>query len=106
MGGDRLSSPVSAQDCLIQFVAAVAALRPRQNDWAYSSVEDLVLRIGRWFRPAELPAGRERGPKRRCYANAIDHAELHSLVYVEGFALTRVGLTVEHAWGRAFCGRL
>ncbi len=48
--------------------------------------------------PTDLPSGAERGPARRCYANASLHSEAYGLTYVEGFALAAPHLCAAHAW--------
>ncbi|HWO65257.1 MAG TPA: hypothetical protein VNO31_34995, partial [Umezawaea sp.] len=63
-----------------------------------SCVEQLVLHRGHWYTPAPLPAGRERGDQRHCYANATRHSRIHQLSYVEGYTLGPHGLVYEHAW--------
>jgi hypothetical protein len=72
----------------------------RKPGLAYSCMEEMVLKRGRVFRPALLPAKYERGKMGVCYYNAYRLAN-HSggLTYAEGFA-TRPGIpiAVRHAW--------
>ncbi|GLY42970.1 hypothetical protein Amsp01_089930 [Amycolatopsis sp. NBRC 101858] len=75
-----------------------ASIYPDVPGRCYSSIEALLLEQGRWFTPADLPDGAERGPERRCYANASLHSEVHGLIYVEGFALAASRLHTAHAW--------
>lgn len=64
----------------------------------YRGPADFVLREGRVYRPAALPAGVVQHPPRHCFANAIHLAIEHGFDYVEGFALSVFGQAVHHAW--------
>ena len=67
-------------------------------NWSYCCIEELVLTLGYWGIPSPLPPGRDRGPERMCYSNASHYGDTHSLTYVEGYALTTVGVGCAHAW--------
>lgn len=78
----------------LEIHAASASTR----SWLFTCVEDLVLGVGYWGNPTELPPGRARGPEGRCFANASAYATVYGLTYVEGFALSTLGIAYPHAW--------
>ena len=85
------STPRSDQDWLVQ------ALREESFHPGYS----LVLKYGRPFKPAVMPADVEPGKKHCCFANAFRLAsDRAGLRYVEGYALVRESLRClnRHAW--------
>ncbi|MDX8140578.1 MULTISPECIES: hypothetical protein [Lentzea] len=78
----------------VEIHAAFASTRT----WLFTCVEELVLETGYWGVPTELPPGHVRGAAGRCFANASAYATVHCLTYVEGFALSTVGIAYPHAW--------
>jgi hypothetical protein len=82
-----------------QFIRDVWGDRPKPKERRYLSALDLVIAEGRAFTP-ELSA--DRGPAKRCYANAGGYAlflDPSRYVYVEGFAvMPKVPLCCSHAW--------
>ena len=84
-----------------------------ERGWADRSVHDYVLRRGRAFRSEPLTreeqkyidlCGWQKHPIKQCYRNAQMAAltmplqEGMSLLYVEGFVDTGMGIGINHAW--------
>ena len=89
------------QSLLVDWLAAqieIHAAFASTRDWLFTCAEDLVLRVGYWGNPTTLPPDRSPGPEGRCFANASAYATVHGLTYVEGFALSTLGLAYPHAW--------
>jgi len=62
---------------------------------------EFVLRYGRLWQPAALPANIRRGMPKECYSNAAQLAfSRPDLIYIEGFARCKAGPSTpfEHAW--------
>lgn len=66
----------------------------------YQSYEELILKHGKYFHPAEgLPKGCKRGRSRECYMNASKNMYAKGLTYTEGYAIAQgLPFPVEHAW--------
>lgn len=67
----------------------------KPEGWEYNSIEEFVLRNGRWYTPAPLPKNLKRGRMMDCFKNAT-HAMERGYTYVEGYATGIV--PVLHAW--------
>jgi len=75
-----------------------AYLNGKTSEHPYVNGLDYILRNGRFYEPAPIPAGVYPGTPRKCYANAQFQLSRHDdLMYCEGWATT-LGITVEHAW--------
>ena len=71
--------------------------RNRPGGCKYYSINDLVLHLGQYFKPAPLPPNIKFGPIKQCYANATQLALEHpNLIYCEGLA--NCIIPVSHAW--------
>src|SRR5215472_4377013 len=64
----------------------------------YRCFYDFVAEHGREYPVAGPFKGKARGVQKMCYGNAITHAVLYGLKYVEGFALSPKGELIMHAW--------
>lgn len=74
--------------------------RARAKDaLSYACVEDFVLREGREYQHAPLPADIKAGEEQQCYANAyyVAKAKPEKYAYVEGLAWIGI-LICQHAW--------
>lgn len=80
---------------LLQMFQAEEQMRPRGF---YAGMYDFVLREGTWFDPPTGPLEYQRGAPRMCFGNAIVLAATRGLRYIEGFALSPLGLPIHHAW--------
>lgn len=103
-------------DSVTSYMSAMRAVRKQANipiptGYAYSCMEDVVLQKGTLFRSQELTpeelqvvlaAGHRKSFQfRACFENAwrlVSADPTGQLVYCEGFATSRIGLTVHHAW--------
>jgi hypothetical protein len=72
----------------------------------FATVEGLVLRYGRSFRPQPKPRDVPLKPEGASFVNAFVLAERPRLAYCEGFALGRSGVPVHHAWACDRKGRV
>ncbi len=70
------------------------------------TVEGLVLRYGRNFRPQPKPRHVHVGNDRMCFVNAFVLAHRPHLTYCEGFATDRSGTPQHHAWACDHKGRV
>ena len=65
-----------------------------------------VMQRGRIWESAPLPSGIERGAEGQCFQNAallaFEHPDRY--IYVEGYAVSAIGLMVAHAWCTAADG--
>lgn len=68
-------------------------------DWKYKSTYDIIIKLGRWFKPTERPADMVKGADKECYRNAglLAIEKSKELVYVEGFADSGF-FPMPHAW--------
>lgn len=73
---------------------------PGITGWQFTHMAGLLLRHGRLFTPAPLPGDVELGEAGTCWPTSQDRADVHGLVYVEGFASSGLtqGLDTEHGW--------
>lgn len=96
-------------DSELRHFLEMMAQMERGRDWAYSSPYEFLLKHGRVFDPADLPAdgmqvvqsavGRRRLRVKECFSNAADVVLADAsgrLAYCEGFA-ARI-IPVHHAW--------
>ena len=83
---------------LMQMVQVHRRIRTKR-DLPYSCPEDIVMQLGRWYRPQPLPNGFEYGEKKQCFLNSAALSLHEGLTYVEGFALLPgFPLPIHHAW--------
>lgn len=83
---------------LKEFLEGMVQMRNRVGNpvgWKYNSMEDFVLKNGRWFKPSPLPKGLKRGKMKACFMNAT-HAMYGGYTYVEGYASSII--PTNHAW--------
>jgi len=72
--------------------------------YAYKNVPDYLLQCGSFFKPQALPDDVRllvaHCPPKRCYVVSFTLSKVWktSLRYVEGWALSRSGSPIEHAW--------
>ncbi|WP_285644465.1 hypothetical protein [Lentzea sp. NBRC 102530] len=92
--------PLEPTTRLVDWLTQLVEIRhPRHvAGWKYRCVEKLVLDRGTQRASTTLVAGADHGVQNRCYANATSYAAVHSVTYVEGFALVENGLVAAHAW--------
>jgi len=65
----------------------------------FATMPELVLKHGQPFTRHEIAGGRWRNEMRACYGNSFDAARTGQYIYVEGYAVGRVGwLPQHHAW--------
>jgi hypothetical protein len=99
--GEGESARASAECALRAYIKTQVDATRDKHPWPYQSVCDLLQKHGEVFRVesyAKQPYS--LGKIGRCYANAIDavlRRPTH-LTYVEGYALSRLGVPLEHAW--------
>ena len=66
------------------------------------TIEAIVWKMGRSFTPLDAPRphGVYRGKSKECYSNAYRLADDIKYRYVEGFAISDIGilLPIQHAW--------
>lgn len=121
-GGLALPPPTDRAAALLDYLRGLDRLlagrrmTARPDGVAYSCVEAFVLARGHAPTPAPLSAaetavvrralGPARGydaryPERQCYWNARKLVERSAgaIVYVEGFAMSNLGIPLLHAWG-------
>jgi hypothetical protein len=72
----------------------------------FATVEGLVLRYGRSFRPQQKPRHVHLCLEGTCFVNAFILSHRPHLTYCEGFALDGSGLLVHHAWACDRKGRV
>ena len=68
--------------------------------WRYTCLEDLVLQNGQAYLPQPLPRRFRHGRSGQCYFNSFNTALRHGLIYVEGYAMGKLGAgdVHIHAW--------
>lgn len=73
---------------------------PRAEGQAFSGPHDIVMKLGRFFEPADRPSWLKKGKDKLCFMNAAQLADRHrDLTYVEGFAVpSGIGIPMHHAW--------
>ena len=85
---------------LMEYLEAVTKMFPKEakrEGREYSSVEEFVLKHGKFYTPKELPKNVLEGKVKDCYMNAWHLAtERKDLTYVEGYAASVI--PVMHAW--------
>ncbi|MEN8447140.1 MAG: hypothetical protein ABG776_19245 [Cyanobacteria bacterium J06555_13] len=94
------------QDSLLEYLEKLSSLQKRgrrishRDDWAFQTIEDLLLAHALFMPPAPLPPEVERGIPKYCYSNTQDLLDSHAeLTYVEGYAIRDVvSLPLPHAW--------
>lgn len=71
--------------------------RNRPADWCYNSMEDFLLRHGRFWTPRPLPSHIPQMTPKMCFENSFKLASRRkSLRYVEGIAVGVIPM--HHAW--------
>ena len=85
------------QDSLLEYLGKSSSLQTgrkrinQRDDWAFQTIEDLMLTHALFIPPAPLPTDVERGIPRYCYANTQGLLDFHTeLTYVEGYAIRDV----------------
>jgi len=78
----------------------------RSKGYAYGGVFDYLLQHGRWYVPRRLPKHIPRLAPKQCFWNSVILGVIHGTTYVEGYAMSTIGLPVHHAWGSDAQGRL
>lgn len=69
------------------------------NEHGDSTIERIVLEHGTRFAGIDRPKGMRLGPIKNCYRNSYHAAGRHQgMLYVEGFAMVRKTLLIQHAW--------
>lgn len=65
-----------------------------------SAFNEMLLKRGREFTPAPLPANIKRRTIKLCFHNSERVAKKTGLLYVEGLAISSdmIGLPIHHAW--------
>lgn len=87
------------QKTLLKFLTVCSAFTSTRPGFAYKSPHHFVAQHGAWYEFQPLPRTIRRGAPRICFANAIMTAVKHGLRYVEGYALSPVGiLPIHHGW--------
>lgn len=85
-----------------ELTAAETSLKQQVDAFCHlgSLLYAYVVQRGLVCRAERLPADIARGPKRQCYGNAMKlaFANAKGLAYVEGYALSTVGIAAAHAW--------
>jgi hypothetical protein len=78
----------------------VLAEESRKRPWRDASPShSFILEYGEEFLPGDSPKGIRLQPKKRCFSNAERVVSRYpSLLYAEGYALSRQGLLFHHAW--------
>ena len=94
------ATPEDAQRYIRQHLEAVAQLMremPRPTGYAFHSIDEWLLKHGRFWTPQPLPKRYRRGIPKWCFGNA-QRLALHSktLRYVEGYAMSVI--PIHHAW--------
>ncbi|MGW1155992.1 hypothetical protein ACWD45_32515 [Streptomyces rubiginosohelvolus] len=111
MTTEQTGNLAQAEEELIAYLRQAAeaiapTAQPIVEGWAYTSQYDLLLREGRLFTPAPLPAEAQRLHPGFCFTNAAqlanDHPELQ-LTYAEGYGAARIvgaaqTLHTPHGW--------
>lgn len=98
-----------ANPSLDDWLREFAALRPKQEGWKYSSIEELVRAEGTVFTESRALSADEaewQGAPRQCYANAANAVlgfggveKNPDWTYVEGFVRSDpVPFPIQHAW--------
>ena len=86
-----------------QYLESMVAIRANmqhslQSHFAWSCIEELVLKIGQGFTYKARPRSFKKGLPKSCYYNsAMLVINDPSLTYVEGYACIR-GIPILHAW--------
>lgn len=79
-------------------IGQLTELAGLMNRAGQRNVYQFLLDLGEEYEGAPLPAGEPQGEVRQCFSNALTLAVLRGWVYVEGYAMSPVGLAVHHAW--------
>lgn len=85
----------SAEDLLVVELdrrAEPTRAQAREALWAYGSVEDLVIRAGRWYLPTLAPEPAVG------FSGVVTYARERNLTYVEGFLLDLANAVQPAAW--------
>jgi len=78
---------------------------PQHTRGGFTSIYDLVLKMGVEYRHGDLPPSCLAFPPKRCFQNAAAVSRIHDWTYVEGFVWSEtLVIPIHHAWCSAVSG--
>jgi len=85
------------KESLMEYLKGVSGMFPKREGFEYSSMEEFILKNGKFYEPKELPKDIPEGKVKDCFMNAWHLAiDRPDLTYVEGYASSII--PVLHAW--------
>jgi hypothetical protein len=81
----------------LKTIMQLRQMNPKPAGFVYRGAEDFILQNGKFYVPKS--ADEYRGAPKSCFGNALIATTINrNWTYVEGFAMSDIGIPVHHGW--------